>query len=162
MSPIADGAISFYSFKYLGSFFENGKEINTIRVKPRRNYEPLFSGIINISESDWRIHSVDLLLTKRSQLEVIDSLQITQLYIPVDNEVWSVKNQLLHFSFNQFGIEAVANFVNVYSDYNLEPSFPKKYFDKVIIKYDTGVNKKSKAYWDSVRPMPLEKEEAKD
>jgi hypothetical protein len=162
VSPIADGAISFYSFKYLGSFFENGKEINTIRVKPRRNYEPLFSGIINISESDWRIHSVDLLLTKKSQLEVIDSLQITQLYIPVDNEVWSVKNQLLHFSFNQFGVEAVANFVNVYSDYNLEPSFPKKYFDKVIIKYDTGVNKKSKAYWDSVRPMPLEKEEAKD
>jgi hypothetical protein len=92
----------------------------------------------------------------------MDSLQITQLYIPVDNEVWSVKNQLLHFSFNQLGVEAVANFVNVYSDYNLQPSFPKKYFDKVIIKYDTGVNKKSKAYWDSVRPMPLEKEEAKD
>ena len=129
VSPIADGAISFYSFKYLGSFFENGKEINTIRVKPRRNYEPLFSGIINISESDWRIHSVDLLLTKKSQLEVIDSLQITQLYIPVDNEVWSVKNQLLHFSFNQFGVEAVANFVNVYSDYNIEPSITKKYFD---------------------------------
>jgi hypothetical protein len=41
----------------------------------------------------------------------------------------------------------VANFVNVYSDYNLQPSFPKKYFDKVIIKYDTGVNKKSKAYF---------------
>ncbi len=162
VSPIADGAIGYYSFKYLGSFWENGKEINTIRVRPRRNYEPLFSGIINISESDWRIHSVDLLLTKKAQLEIMDSLQITQLYIPVDNEVWSVKNQLLHFSFNQLGVEAVANFVNVYSDYNLQPSFPKKYFDKVIIKYDTGVNKKSKAYWDSVRPMPLEREEAKD
>jgi hypothetical protein len=162
VSPIADGAIGYYSFKYLGSFWENGKEINTIRVRPRRNYEPLFSGIINISESDWRIHSVDLLLTKKAQLEILDSLQITQLYIPVDNEVWSVKNQLLHFSFNQLGVEAVANFVNVYSDYNLQPSFPKKYFDKVIIKYDTGVNKKTKAYWDSVRPMPLEKEEVKD
>jgi hypothetical protein len=101
-------------------------------------------------------------LTKKAQLEILDSLQITQLYIPVDNEVWSVKNQLLHFSFNQLGVEAVANFVNVYSDYNLQPSFPKKYFDKVIIKYDTGVNKKTKAYWDSVRPMPLEKEEVKD
>ena len=162
VSPIADGAIGYYSFKYLGSFWENGKEINSIRVKPRRNYEPLFSGIINITESDWRIHSVDLLLTKKSQLEVIDSLQITQLYIPIDSDVWCVKNQLLHFSFNQLGVDAVANFVNVYSDYNIEPVFAKKFFDKVIIRYDSGVNKKSKAYWDSVRPMPLEKEEVKD
>ena len=162
VSPIADGAIGFYSFKYLGSFWENGKEVNSIRVKPRRNYEPLFSGVINITESDWNIHSVDLLLTKKSQLEVIDSLQITQLYIPIDRDAWVVKNQLLHFSFNQLGVDAVANFVNVYSNYNIQPVFTKKFFDKVIIRYDSGVNKKSKAYWDSVRPMPLEKEEVKD
>ncbi|MCW3091258.1 MAG: carboxypeptidase-like regulatory protein [Ferruginibacter sp.] len=162
VSPIADGAIGFYKFKFLGSFWENGKEVNSIRVTPRRNFEPLFSGVINITEGDWRIHSVDLLLTKKSQLEIIDTLQITQFHVPVDNETWRIKNQLLHFNFNQFGIDAVANFVNVYSNYNLSPVFAKKYFDKVIIKYDTGVNKKSKAYWDTVRPMPLEKEEVKD
>lgn len=162
VSPVADGAIGFYRFKFLGSFYENGKEINSIRVTPRRNYEPLFSGIINITEGDWRIHSVDLLLTKKSQLEIIDTLQITQFHVPVNNEAWRIKNQLLHFTFSQFGIDAVANFVNVYSNYNLSPVFAKKYFDKVIIKYDTGVNKKPKAYWDTVRPMPLEKEEVKD
>ena len=162
VSPIADGAIGFYRFKFMGSFFENGKEVNTIRVTPRRNYEPLFSGIINITEGDWRIHSVDLLLTKKSQLELIDTLQITQFHVPVNGEVWRIKNQLLHFNLNRFGIDAVANFVNVYSNYNLSPVFAKKYFDKVIIKYDTGVNKKTKAYWDTVRPMPLEKEEVKD
>ncbi|MEP7110406.1 MAG: DUF5686 and carboxypeptidase regulatory-like domain-containing protein [Ferruginibacter sp.] len=162
VSPIADGAIGFYRFKFLGSFWENGKEINSIRVTPRRNYEPLFSGVINITDGDWRIHSVDLLLTKKSQLEIIDTLQITQFHVPVNNDVWRVKNQLLHFNFNQFGIDAVANFVNVYSNYNLSPVFAKKYFDKVIIKYDTGVNKKPKAYWDTIRPMPLEKEEVKD
>ncbi|MEO5891862.1 MAG: DUF5686 family protein, partial [Ferruginibacter sp.] len=162
VSPIADGAISYYRFKFLGSFWENGKEINSIRVTPRRNYEPLFSGIINITEGDWRIHSVDLLLTKKSQLEIIDTLQITQFHVPVNSEAWRIKNQLLHFSFNQFGIDAVANFVNVYSNYDLNPVFDKKYFDKVIIKYDTGVNKKPKAYWDTIRPMPLEKEEVKD
>lgn len=162
VSPIADGAIGYYRFKFLGSFWENGKEINSIRVTPRRNYEPLFSGIINITDGDWRIHSVDLLLTKKSQLEIIDTLQITQFHVPVNDEVWKIKNQLIHFSFNQFGIDAVANFVNVYSGYNLNPVFAKKYFDKVIIKYDTGVNKKSKAYWDTIRPVPLEREEVQD
>ncbi len=162
VSPIADGAIGFYKFKFLGSFYENGKEINTIRVTPRRNYEPLFSGIINITETDWRIHSFDLVLTKKSQLEVIDTLQITQFFVPVNDDVWRVKNQLLHFNFNQLGIDAIGNFVNVYSNYDVAPNLKKDYFDRVIIKYDTNVNKKSKAYWDTIRPVPLEKEEVKD
>ena len=162
ISPIADGAINFYKFKFLGSFWENGKEINSIKVTPRRNYEPLFSGILNITENDWRIHSFDLSLSKKSQLEIIDTLQITQFYVPVNNDVWRVKNQLLHFNFNQFGIDAIGNFVNVYTNYDLTPAFSNKYFDRVIIKYDTNVNKKSKIYWDSIRPVPLEKEEIKD
>ncbi|MGG9971724.1 DUF5686 and carboxypeptidase regulatory-like domain-containing protein [Ferruginibacter sp. SUN002] len=162
VSPIADGAIGFYKFKYLGSFFENGKEIHTIRITPRRNYEPLFSGIINITEGDWRIHSLDLTLTKKAQLEIIDTLQITQFHVPVGEDIWRVKNQLLHFNFNQLGINAVGNFVNVYSDYKLNPKFAKGFFDKVVIKYDTGVSNKPKLYWDSIRPVPLEKEEVKD
>ena len=162
ISPIADGALNFYRYKFLGSYFEGGKEINSIRVTPKRSYEPLFSGIINITEGDWRIHSLDLTLTKKSQLEIIDSLKITQFHVPVNSETWRVKNQLLHFTFNQLGIDAVANFVNVYSNYNLQPAFEKGYFDNVVIKYDTGVNKKPKAYWDTIRPMPLEREEIKD
>jgi hypothetical protein len=162
VSPIADGAIGFYKFKYMGSFYEDGKEINTIRVTPRRKYEPLFSGIINIEDGDWRIHSFNLMLTKTSQLEIIDSLQISQLYVPVTNDVWRVKNQLLHFNFKQLGIDAIGNFLSIYSNYNITPAFPKKFFDRVIIKYDTAVNKHSKEYWDTIRPVPLEKEEQKD
>jgi hypothetical protein len=162
VSPIADGAIGFYKYKFLGSFFEDGKEVNSIRVTPRRTYEPLFSGVIYITEGDWRIHSCDLTLSKTSQLEIIDTLQITQIHVPVSNEVWRVKNQLLHFNFKQFGIDAIGNFVNVYSSYTINPVYPKKYFDNIIIKYDTGVNKKPAAYWDTIRPVPLEAEERKD
>ncbi|MEO6489377.1 MAG: DUF5686 and carboxypeptidase regulatory-like domain-containing protein [Ferruginibacter sp.] len=162
VSPIADGAIRYYKFKFLGSFFENGKAINSIRVTPRRKYEPLFSGIINITDGDWRIHSFDLVLTKTSQLEIMDTLQITQMHVPVNDETWRVKNQLLHFNFNQFRIDAVGNFLSVYSNYNVAPVFPKKFFDRVVIKYDTGVNKKPKEYWDTTRPVPLEIEEQKD
>jgi hypothetical protein len=162
ISPIADGALNFYKYKYLGSFWEDGKEINSIRVTPKRTYEPLFSGVINITENEWRIHSLDLTLSKSSQLEIVDTLQITQFHVPVDKETWRPKNQLIHFNFNMFGIDAVGNFVSVYSNYNLRPRWPQGYFDNVVIKYDTGVNKKPKQYWDTIRPVPLEKEEARD
>ncbi|HMI77233.1 MAG TPA: DUF5686 family protein, partial [Ferruginibacter sp.] len=72
------------------------------------------------------------------------------------------KNQLLHFNFKMFGIDAVGNFVSVYSNYVINPEFAKSRFNNIIIRYDTAVNKKSKAYWDTIRPVPLEPEEKKD
>ncbi len=162
VSPIADAAIRFYKFKFLGTFWENGKAINSIRVTPRRNYEPLFSGVINITDGDWRIHSFDLMLTKTSQLEILDTLKITQIHVPVTDDIWRLKSQLLRFNFNQFKVDAVGNFLNVYSNYDIKPVFSKKFFDRIVVKYDTAVNKKSKAYWDTTRPVPLEQEESMD
>jgi hypothetical protein len=162
VSPIADGAFRFYRFKYLGSFWEDGKEINSIRVTPRRGYEPLFAGTINITEGDWRIHSVDLSLTAKQSLELLDTLNITQFYVPVTKDIWQVKNQVLHFDFQKYSIDAIGNFITVYSKYRVNPIFPKNFFDNVVIKYDTGVNKNPTTYWDSTRPVPLEKEEVKD
>jgi hypothetical protein len=162
VSPIADAAISMYKFKYLGSFYEDGKEINSIQVIPRRTYEPVFSGTINISDGDWRIHSLDLVLSKTSQLEIIDTLHITQIHVPVGNDVWRVKNQLINFTFKQFGVDAIGHFVSVYSDYKINPVFAKNRFNNIVVNYDTASNKKPVAYWDSIRPMPLETEETID
>jgi hypothetical protein len=162
VSPIADGALNYYRYKYLGSFFEDGKEINQILVIPRRKYEPLFSGTINITDGDWRIHSLDLHLSKESQLEIIDTLTIKQIQVPVTQDIWRTKDQIVYFTFNQFGLDATGTFLNVYNKYDMAPQFRKKYFNNVIVKYDTAVNKKTKAYWDSLRPVQLEPEELKD
>jgi hypothetical protein len=162
VSPIADGALNYYRYKYLGSFFEDGKEINQIQVIPKRKYEPLFSGTINITEGDWRIHSLDLMLLKESQLEILDTFTIKQIHTPVTRDIWRTQNQVVYFVLKKFGLDITGNFLDVYSNYNLVPSFKKKYFNNVIVKYDTAVNKKSIAYWDSVRPVPLEPEEIAD
>lgn len=162
ISPVADGALNFYRYKYLGSFWEDGKAINQIQVIPRRKYEPLFSGTINITENDWRIHSLELLLTKESQLELLDTLRIKQIQAPVNSQVWRTSNQVVYFTFNILGIDATGNFVNVYNKYDTQPQFPPRYFNKVVMLYDTAVNKKTRAYWDAIRPVPLEPEEIKD
>ncbi len=162
VSPIAEGALNYYRYKYLGSFFEDGKEINQIRVIPKRKYEPLFSGTINITEGDWRIHSLELRLTKESQLEIMDTLNIKQIQVPITPNIWRTKDQVVYFTFNLFGFDATGNFLNVYNKYDPNPGFGKKYFNNVVVKYDTSINKKSKMYWDSIRPVPLEPEELKD
>jgi Family of unknown function (DUF5686)/CarboxypepD_reg-like domain len=159
ISPISEGALNFYRYKYLGSFFEDGKEVNKIQVIPRRKFEPVFSGTINIVENEWRIHSLDLLLLRQSQLEILDTLEIRQIHAPVTGDSWQVKNQVVYFTFNILGIDAVGNFLNVYNNYDVIPQFRKKFFNNVLVRYDTAGNKKTKAYWDSIRPVPLEPEE---
>jgi hypothetical protein len=171
VSPIADGALGFYRYKFLGSFFEDGREINEIEVIPRRKYEPLFSGKIDIMEGDWRIYSLDLRLVKSSQLEILDTVQIKQIYAPVPGtgegtgvkrggeDVWQVKSQVMYFTFNILGIDAVGNFLNVYNNYDVAPRFRRRLFNNVVISYDTAGNKRTKAYWDSIRPLPLEPDE---
>lgn len=162
ISPIAENALFYYKYRLEGVFQDDGKTVNKIAVIPKRKYEPLFSGYIFITDNDWRIHSADLLLTQDYQLELMDSLQIRQIHVPVNNEVWRTKDQVISISIKQLGFDVVGNFVNIYSNYNLHPEFPKKYFDNTILRYDTAFDKKLLSYWDSIRPVPLEKEELKD
>ncbi|MGZ8523893.1 MAG: DUF5686 and carboxypeptidase regulatory-like domain-containing protein [Chitinophagaceae bacterium] len=162
ISPIADGALSYYRYKYEGSFMEDGEMVNTIKVTPRRKNEPLFSGTIQITENDWRIYSTDLMTTKENQLELLDTLRVTQLHSAVDPDVWKTKNQVLYLSLKQFGFYLTGNFVNVYSDYNINPGFEKKHFGRTIMKYDTAFNKKDTNYWNAVRPVALENDEKRN
>lgn len=162
VSPIADNALNYYRYRYMGSFTDDGRLVNRIMVIPRRSFEPVFQGYINIIEDEWRIQSVDLLLTKSSQMELADSLKIEQLYMPVGKDVWMVQSQVLYPTVKMLGFDATGSFVSVFSQYNLEPDFDKKHFGNVILKYNEGSNKMSRQYWDTIRPVPLLSEEVLD
>ncbi|HWB91090.1 MAG TPA: DUF5686 family protein, partial [Puia sp.] len=129
VSPIADGALNFYRYKFLGSYFVDGQEINEIEVIPRRKFEPVFAGKIDIMEGSWRIYSLDLRLVRESQLQILDTLEIKQIHSPVKGDTWLVKNQVIYFTFNIMGFDAVGNFLNVYNNYDVAPVFKRKFFN---------------------------------
>ncbi|MEZ2443177.1 DUF5686 and carboxypeptidase regulatory-like domain-containing protein [Chitinophaga sp. RCC_12] len=162
ISPIAENALAYYKYRLEGTFTEEGKTVNKIQVIPRRKQEPLFSGYIFITDDDWRIHSTDLILTGEYQLELMDTLEIRQTHVPVTADIWRVKDQVMHISFNKFGFRMGGSFVNVYTDYNVHPEFPPKFFDNTFLKYDSAFDKQGHTYWDSIRPVPLETAEVKD
>lgn len=161
VSPIANGALNFYKYKFEGTFYENGKEISRIKVMPKRKYEPLFTGYINIIEKEWRIYSVELTALKEQQMQFLDTLNITQIYVPLKDK-WVIKQQIIYPAGKFFGFDFFGTFLQVYDNFNLEPKFDKKFFNNTIIKYYDSSNKKSLAYWDSIRPLPLLDEEVKD
>lgn len=162
ISPIAENALYFYKYKYEGAFSEDGQLINKIKVIAKRGYEPCFTGYINIVEDEWRIHSLELMLTKQSQMNFADTLRIEQLYQKIAVQHWVVQSQILYPAVKFFGFDAHGSFANVYRNFNTEPVFSKNYFDNTILKYEKGSNKKPIEYWDSIRPLALTREEQVD
>ncbi|HEX8462218.1 MAG TPA: DUF5686 and carboxypeptidase regulatory-like domain-containing protein [Segetibacter sp.] len=161
ISPISDNALSYYKYKFEGTFFENNQMVSRIKVMPKRKYEPLFNGYINIIENEWRIQSVQLVLYKENQMQLVDTLTIEQLYVPVGS-VWAIKQQTISPAIKILGFDIVGNFVQVYDEFNLNPVFTKGFFGNTILKFEDSSNKKTAEYWDSTRPVPLLQEETKD
>ena len=161
ISPIADNALNFYKYKFEGTYYEFGKEINRIKVIPKRTYEPLFTGYIHIVENDWHIQSVDLKLLRKQQMQLLDSLVIQQQYV-ASGSYWLIKQQVIYPYGKLLGFDFFGSFLQVYSQFNITPDFKPKFFNNTILKFYDSSNKKPMAYWDSIRPLPLLADEIKD
>ena len=162
VSPIATNAFLFYDFQHMGTFVDGTQLVNKIKVIPVRKNDPVFSGFIYINENSWRIHSVDLLLTKANQIEFVDSLKINQVYAPVENDKWMLLSQKFNFQFKAFGFKGSGYFISIHSNYVIERDYEKKYFTNEIMSVEQDANKRDSIYWQKIRPIPLTSTEVKD
>lgn len=125
VSPLANNALFFYRFEYLGTFQENGRTINKIKVIPRRKNDPVFSGSIYIVDGSWRIHSTDLRLTKNAGIEFVDWIRVRQVYAPVAEEVWMPVSQRFTFEAAGLGFKGGGYALGVYSNYKVQPAYAR-------------------------------------
>ncbi|MDX5480924.1 MAG: DUF5686 and carboxypeptidase regulatory-like domain-containing protein [Hymenobacteraceae bacterium] len=125
VSPLASNALFFYRYEYLGTFQENGRTINKIKVIPRRKNDPVFSGFVYIVDGSWRIHSTDLKLTKDAGIEFVDFIRVRQVYAPVAANVWLPVSQRFDFRGAGLGFKGGGYVTGVYSRYKVQPAYSK-------------------------------------
>ncbi|MEC3880668.1 DUF5686 and carboxypeptidase regulatory-like domain-containing protein [Parapedobacter sp. 10938] len=161
VSPIADNAFSYYRYRLLGTTEENGLTIHKIEVTPRRKGEPLYQGNIYIMDDLWRIYGVNLQLTKASSINILDTLDIRQEFIPIESGQWQPSSIRFDFVGGLLGFRIGGYFAAVYSDYETNPAIEKGSFNEVL-RITEGVNKRDSAYWATHRPLLLTEEERLD
>ncbi|WP_214071382.1 DUF5686 and carboxypeptidase regulatory-like domain-containing protein [Mucilaginibacter sp. dw_454] len=161
ISPVADNAFFYYNYKWLGQTVENGKTINKIKVIPRREHDPCFEGFIYIQDDSWRLVGVNLYITKKANISLVDTIRINQQFVPVNDKAWMTSTLRFDFVGGLFGFRVGGYFISVYKDYDLNPIFNKKDFNEVL-RITKGVNKKDSTYWAGERPIPLTEEERTD
>lgn len=162
ISPISDNALFYYDYKLLGEFQEHGQTIYKIKVMQKRAYEPCFNGTIYITDNEWGVHSLDMMLEKRSGIDMIDTLNVQQVYVPLQKDNWVIKSQVLYFTVKFMMFDVTGSGVAVYNRQRVnEPISDSIFAGKITSQYDRTANKKDSTHWD-VRPVPLEKDEQRD
>jgi hypothetical protein len=163
ISPVADNAFKHYNYRLVGTREENGRTIHKIELVPKRPHGQVFRGNIYIVAGDWRIYAVDLTLTKEAnRLNLVDTMRISQQYVPIRGNTWMPTTIQYDYSGNVFGFKFSGYYLGLYNNYKFEPELQRDYFDGEILRVDTASNTKTPEYWAKVRPVPLTPLEARD
>lgn len=163
ISPANSNAFLYYKYKFLGSYVEDGRIINKIQVIPKRKYEPLFSGYVYVVEDEWLFQSLELTVTRQSQINLLDTLRLEQYFRPVARDLWAIQSQILYPTLELLGFDMAGNFVTVYQNQKINQPLPGGIFEnKIVAAYDSMATSRDSIYWDTLRPIPLEKDEVND
>ncbi|MCB9232697.1 MAG: carboxypeptidase-like regulatory domain-containing protein [Bacteroidia bacterium] len=166
VSPIAASAMLFYDYKLLGTIRQGEHKAYKIQVIPKRQTDPVFSGLIYILDETYGVQSLDLMVTKANTINFFDTLRVTQDFVPLNDSVWVPFNLAFRpiLNFGIMGMKLHLDLLSeqVASDYEVELDLGKKYFNNAVITFADSSTKRDSTYWAKTRPVPLREEEARD
>ncbi|MBK7407679.1 MAG: carboxypeptidase-like regulatory domain-containing protein [Saprospirales bacterium] len=164
VSPIAYNAMNFYAYKLVGTIFdEASRMIYKIQLEPKQGELPAYGGFIYILDGSFNIQGVDVFVTGASLNQpILDTLFLKQVHVPVQKDTWRLFSQTLGVKGDILGFKFGGDFTSIYRNYDLNPVFPKGFFDNEFFKVEEGANEKGLTHFDTIRPLPLTLEESVD
>ncbi|MDX2280827.1 MAG: DUF5686 and carboxypeptidase regulatory-like domain-containing protein [Saprospiraceae bacterium] len=165
LSPLADNAFNYYVFKYIGEYTDNnGYKIEKIQLRPKREYDPAFSGYLYIVDQYWNLAGADLALTGNAiKQPILDTMRFRQEFALLEKpDTWRLLSQVTNFKFGLLGFKIGGFYNSVFSNYNLTDTFGQKFFNRETFKIEPIANQRDTVYWSQTRPVPLTLEETRD
>ncbi len=165
VSPLSDQAMLFYEFRLVGVSQEEGQTVYRIFVLPKRLGDPVVKGFLHIADGSYAVQSLDLWTTKTQAIQVVDSLRMTQTFLPQDGKWLPVTTRMhMAISLKIAVIELPVNgtFTSVLSQYNLEPNLPKGFFSSEVLAVADTATRTDSTWWELNRPIPLVERESVD
>ncbi|MGZ5282939.1 MAG: DUF5686 and carboxypeptidase regulatory-like domain-containing protein [Bacteroidia bacterium] len=158
LSPLAATAELNYRFSLDTSFYDNGKKIYRILVNPVFKSEPLFSGVIFVEDSTWVIQSVDFAINPDALL-FCQEFRINQDYKEVQPGMFLPVRREFNYAIIDGKYLHKGNTRVDHSNYEVNKSFPPRFFNNEVKKYDVNAFNRDTTWWDSLRPITLKTSE---
>jgi len=158
VSPLNTTSILTYKFKLEETYFEEQNKIYKIAVTPRKQGNASWSGFIYIQDETFHIVKTDLSLSKEG-LYIYNSFNIKQEYELMNDTLALLKSQEFDYTSRGGGRNFQGNTLVQYSNYQINPSFPKRFFKNEVAVTTQEAYDRDTSYWEKSRPAPLSKEE---
>lgn len=151
VSPISDNAFLYYRFFLIDSVQDpSGEKVYQIKIVPKNPSANVFFGHIYLVDSLWNIKDIDVRIAHTNKIPWIDSINIRQNYIRMENNIWVMgQTGTEHFlKISIFGIHIFlkGNMIVYRQKFNLNPSFPKNFFSNEILRIDKDANKRDSVF----------------
>lgn len=158
VSPLHPLATASYKFRLIESFREDGQLVHKIEVEPRRKTDALVAGHIFIVDGAWAIKAVDFSFPGTANY-TYTKLQLAQNYLQLEDGRWVCSREEFFYESYEENITFIGNTVALYSEFNTEPVFAKRFFDNELTRFDPDAEKNADAILDARRPITLKVEE---
>ncbi|MEW6467404.1 MAG: DUF5686 and carboxypeptidase regulatory-like domain-containing protein [Bacteroidota bacterium] len=158
LTPAAATATLAYSYDLAGTFYEEGKKIYKIQVKPFYKEESLFNGYIYIQDSTWAIVSVDLNVNSGALLFCKD-FKIMINYSEVAPGVFLPVRREFTYTIREGAYNILGNTRINHSAYAVNTTFPDKLFNNEVKRYEDDAFDKDSLFWMAQRPIQLDEKE---
>ncbi|MDX1350927.1 MAG: DUF5686 and carboxypeptidase regulatory-like domain-containing protein [Putridiphycobacter sp.] len=157
VSPLHASGILSYKYKLTEIITHRQDTIYKVKVSSRSVGSSSMEGFLYIKKHDWALTKVDLTISK-GNLKLYDEFRIEQEYTQFDS-IWLVTKQRFEYKTKYFK-ETVYGVTEItYSDFKLNPEFPKKFFGAEVAITTKEAAERDSTYWEKLRPAPLTVEE---
>ncbi len=157
VSPLHTSGILSYKYRLKEIITEGNDTIYKIKVSPRSVGTSSMEGFLYVKKHEWALTKVDVTLHK-GNLKIYDDFRIIQEYTKFDS-VWLVTRQRFEYKTKYFKETVFGESEITYSDYELNPEFPHKFFGAEVAATTKEAYERDSTYWNKLRPTPLTPEE---
>lgn len=147
-----------YKYKLEETFMENGWLVHKIKVTPRNQDGPYFSGDLYIMDKSWAIKSVNLQIVP-STLSFFSYFQVIHQYDRTPDGRWTLAKEDYYYNIKDGRVRFYGNTIALHTDYTLDLQHPKNFFRNEIRRVEKEALEKDSAFWASTRPITLKANE---
>ena len=163
VSPIGETAISFYRYYIQDTVYVNHDLCYHLEFIPNNQQDFGFRGeLFVLADSTLHVKKCTFTLPKRTDVNFVEDMKITQEYTKLPNGEWalSVDDLTAELKVNKFLGGVLVTKTTRYEDYAFD-DLPKKLFKgKAKVKHEADAMVRDEAFWNQYRAVELTKGES--
>ena len=161
IAPLEDAALDYYFFDLRDTLAIDDKNVFKIYIEPYDTIDPGFKGDIYISDKDFALLKIDVVLNDAANFEgIFNKVSIFQQFVSTKSDIYMPVDYRL---FVEGGFMGLINFgfeINtIMYDYEINTDIKSDFFDWTIIKVRPGAADVDSLYWKNVQSLPYTNEE---